>query len=158
MTIKINYLAVVLFLSFSLSGLAQEGISISGGNGSGDGGTVAYSVGQVFYSPSSSSTGSVIPGVQQAYNITTVGLDELPNLDLSVFPNPTINQLILKVEAFQNEKLTYQLFDLEGKLLGQQKINDAQTSIQTSELPSGSYFLNIIQETKKIKTFKIIKN
>ena len=118
MTIKIKYFFAVLFLSLSLtSGFSQEGTTVTGGDGSGSGGTIAYSVGQVFYTTISSSTGKATQGIQQSYEILSVGLDAMPLLGLSVFPNPTIDQLILDVQGIQNEKLTYQLFDLEGKLI-----------------------------------------
>ncbi len=51
---------------------AQESTTASGGEASGDGGTVSYSVGQVVYGTHSGTTGSVSEGIQQAYEISVI--------------------------------------------------------------------------------------
>ena len=59
-------ITVLLAFTFSLStSLAQEIIPASGGNAEGVGGSVSYSVGQVFYSIHAADVGSVAEGVQQ---------------------------------------------------------------------------------------------
>jgi hypothetical protein len=55
---------------------AQESANVSGGDATGSGGTVAYSVGQVVYTTNTGSTGSVAQGVQHAFEIFTVGIKE----------------------------------------------------------------------------------
>jgi len=90
---KNNTLLVFLAFSLSFSVQAQTShqvLSASGGDASGSGGTVAYSVGQIVYSTSTGTTGSVAQGVEQAYEISSVGIKETAlNISLSVFPNPT---------------------------------------------------------------------
>jgi hypothetical protein len=53
---------------------AQEAISSAGGNGTGSGGSISYTTGQVAYSTFSGTTGSVAQGVQQVY-LTSVMQD-----------------------------------------------------------------------------------
>jgi hypothetical protein len=48
---------------------AQEAIPASGGNGSGNGGSVSYSIGQVVDATYTGLSGSVAQGVQQPYEI-----------------------------------------------------------------------------------------
>jgi hypothetical protein len=39
------------------------------------------------------------------------------NISLTAFPNPTTENLSLQISDFENEKLTYQLIDMQGKLI-----------------------------------------
>ena len=149
-------------LSLCLIGLkAQEAIPASGGNASGGGGTVSYSVGQVFYTTIANENGSVAQGVQQPYEISTVtAIEEAKgiNLNVSAYPNPATDYLQLKIENYESESLFYQLYDLNGKLLIHKKLEDNITSIPMNAFSPGTYFLKITDNKKEIKTFKIIKN
>ncbi|MGC8754863.1 MAG: hypothetical protein ACP5QJ_07625, partial [Thermosulfidibacteraceae bacterium] len=71
-------LSAVLLLGLGLTGLqAQESVNATGGNASGNGGTVAYSVGQVVYTTNTGTNGSVAQGVQQPFEISVVsGIEE----------------------------------------------------------------------------------
>ena len=153
-----------LFLTFSLfsSGiiLAQESVNTSGSNASGTGGAVSYTVGQVAYTNSSGSNGSVSAGVQQSYTITaTTGVDENNfNLDVSVYPNPTTDLLVLSINELK-EEYRYQVLDMAGKLLTNGQLRNNQTQLDFSSYAAGSYYVNIItNQNKQIKTFQVIKN
>jgi hypothetical protein len=62
------------------------------------------------------------------------------------------------ISEHKNEKLTYQLFDLNGKLLNNGILTSKQTEINTSTLSSATYFIHIMnQENQKIQSYKIIK-
>jgi hypothetical protein len=54
--------------------------------------------------------------------------------------------------------LSYQLFDMYGKLLETKKLDGYETNIVMSNLVPATYFVKVIQGNKEIKTFKIIKN
>lgn len=76
-----------------------------------------------------------------------------------VFPNPTADNLTLQISDYNNEKLSYQLFDMQGKLVNNGQVTAKQTQINTSSLPSATYFINVVnQENKQVQSFKIIKN
>lgn len=139
---------------------AQESANASGGDATGSGGTVAYSIGQVVYTTNTGSNGSVAQGVQHAYEIFTVGIKETElNISLSVFPNPTTDNLTLQISDYNNEKLSFQLFDIQGKQLSNGQIVAQQTQINLNSLPTATYFINVVnQENKKVQSFKIIKN
>ena len=150
------------FLSLFLTGInAQDALLTSGQEASGIGGTSSSSIGQVLYTTNSGSSGTVAQGVQQAFEIsTTVGIEETGiQLICSAFPNPTVNSLTLSV-VNNNYKgsLSYQLFDLMGKLIDANTINSENTSIDMSALSPAAYFLKVAQDNIEIKTFKIIKN
>ena len=147
------------FLFSGLIGLhAQESPTATGGDATGTGGTASYSVGQVVHTTATGTNGSVAQGVQQTYEIsTTAGINETAiHLEMSVYPNPTINYLTLKVE--DNSNLSYQLYDLQGKVIETKKINANSTIVTMEALPKASYFLTVTDNKKIVKTFKVIKN
>jgi hypothetical protein len=151
---------LAFLLTFSVNAqTSHQVLSATGGDASGSGGTVAFSVGQIVYTTSTGTTGSVAQGVEQAYEISSVGIKETAlNISLSVFPNPTSDFLTLKVQDYNNEALSYNLLDEQGKLVLNEQITTQDTQIAMSTLARGSYFINIVQANKKIQTFKIIKN
>ena len=159
-------LSALILLVFGLSGLkAQTAVPATGGNASGSGGSVSYSVGQIVYTTNTGTNGSVAQGVQQPFEISVVTAIEdaaVINLNYSAYPNPTTDFLTLKIDAstmLNIQSLSYQLFDINGKLLETKKLEDNQTSIVTSNLTPATYFLKVIDNNiKEIKTFKIIKN
>jgi len=161
---KLKFSALLL-LGLGLTGLqAQESVNATGGNASGSGGTVAYSVGQVVYTTNIGTNGSVAQGVQQPFEISVVlAIEEAKgiNLTVSAYPNPTTDYLTLEVDASTTlsiQSMAYQLYDMQGKLLQNEKITSNQASIVMSNLVPATYFVKVIQGNKEVKTFKIIKN
>lgn len=139
---------------------AQKVISTAGGNVSGSQGSVSYTVGQVVYEAVKGSNGSVTVGVQQPYEISTVsGTEQAKGISLiaHTYPNPTTDYLMLKVEDSEFSSLQYQLYDMQGKMLQQQKITSGETSIQMGRYPPATYLLKITNNNQEITTFKIIK-
>lgn len=155
--IKIKW--VVLLLSIGITSQAQQATTASGGDITGSGGTVAYSIGQVIYTTNSADSGTVSQGVQQAYEIYTLGIQETElNISLSVFPNPTADYLTLQINGYTDERLSYQLFDIQGKLVNNGQVNTQQTQINTASFSSGTYLLKVVhRENKTVQSFKIIK-
>ena len=152
---------VVLFLlGFGLlTAQAQQAITATGGDDSGSGGTVAYSVGQIVYTTSTGTNGSVAQGVQQSYIISIVlGIeDNSTKLELTAYPNPTTNFLTLNVGNAELSTLRFQLYDTSGKLIESRKIISSTETIGMENLPSAIYFLKVANNNQEVKTFKIIK-
>lgn len=152
---------VVLFLlGFGLlTAQAQQAITATGGDDSGSGGTVAYSVGQIVYTTNTGTNGSVAQGVQQSYIISIVlGIeDNSTKLELTAYPNPTTNFLTLNVGNAELSTLRFQLYDISGKLIESRKIISSTETIGMENLPSAIYFLKVANNNQEVKTFKIIK-
>jgi hypothetical protein len=149
------------FLLLGLGGIhAQESVNGSAGEATGAGGTTSYSVGQVIYTTNTGSNGSVTQGVQQAYEISTsVGIEVTAiNLELIAYPNPTNNALTLNIGNYNNEKLTYHLYDMHGKLLESKLVVNNNTTINMQDLPVSTYLLKVHDNNSLIKTFRIVKN
>jgi hypothetical protein len=155
-------LSTLLLFSLGLAGaFAQSAMPAAGGNASGNGGSVSYSVGQVVYSTNTGASGSEVQGVQQPYEISVItGLEEGKTISMqcSAFPNPATYYVNLKVENYKTENLAYQLYDVSGKLLENKKVDANETSIDMHDLVISTYFLKVTQNNKEIKVFKIIKN
>jgi hypothetical protein len=153
-----SLLLVVIFIE-SLA-FAQVVIPASGGNISGVGGIVSYSVGQVFYTTGTGSTGSAVQGVQQPYEISvTTAIKKAKGIDLvySVYPNPVSDLLTLKIDDYDIENLSWQLYNINGNLLENKKVTGEETIISMKNLVPSIYYLKITDNRNEIKTIKIIK-
>jgi opacity protein-like surface antigen len=149
----------VLLLCLGLTAQAQQATTAAGGNASGSGGTVAYSVGQIVYTTNTGTTGSVAQGVQQPYEIYVLGIeDNSINLALTAYPNPTTSNLTLSVGQADLSKMNFQLYDMVGKLIESRKIVSSTETIGMETLPNATYFLKVMNNSTEVKTFKIIKN
>lgn len=147
-------------ISFVTTAYSQESVVVSGGNATGTGGSSSYSVGQVVYTSLPGANNYILQGVQQPYEIITLGNDEFKeiNLEMTAYPNPTIDILNLVVVNDKLDNLSYNIFDINGKLVSRNsKITTSETKVSLQELNQGIYFLAIKENNKTIKTFKIIK-
>ena len=152
---------LVSLMSFicALTVFGQQSVNTSGGNVANSNGSVSYSIGQVAYASVSNSNGTVSQGVQQAYQISTLILEENAfNFSLSAYPNPTTDNLTLRVGNYRQESLMYRVLDTEGKLVSEAKLQGQETVIEMHQLPTATYFVEVHNEGKKVQTFKIIKN
>lgn len=156
---KKNKLSILL-LAFALTTQAQQSTTASGGDASGSGGTVAYSVGQIVYTAHTGTTGTVAQGVQQAYeiSITTGFKNNKISLSIQAYPNPTADNVILTIDDMELEMLSFELVDISGKLIESKRVASAKETIYMENLASATYFLKITNNGKEAKTFKIIKN
>lgn len=148
----------VCFLGVNTA-LSQESVNASGGDATGVGGTVSYSVGQVVYTSNTASTGDVTQGVQHAYEVFSLDVPEsVSNLSLTIFPNPTTSILNLKVGDYNGQKWTYRLYDVQGRQLSSGQIAHEQTEIDVQNLSVDTYFLDVLNtEKQQVKSFKIVK-
>lgn len=149
-----------LLLLTSLALKAQETITASGGNASGADGAVSYTVGQMVYTTYSATSGCVAQGVQQPYEISVVTeIEEAKgiNLMVSAYPNPTNDNLTLSIDKYDISDLSYQLYNIQGKLLHSEKIISNQTSIVMSTFAPATYFLKVTNGGEEVKTLEIIK-
>lgn len=161
---KTKLILLTLFGFGLLSVRAQSTISTAGGNATSSGGTVSYTVGQVAYSTQTSSAGTITQGVQQPFEIfVATALEQAKDisLQLQVFPNPVNDYLKLSVvpsATISIQSLSYQLYDVNGKLVQNNNVESNETNIMMSGFTSGTYLLKVNQGNTNLKTFKIIKN
>ncbi len=131
---------------------AQQAITTSGGDVMGNGGSVAYSVGQVVYTVDSGSAGSLNKGVQQTYEIFPVNIEKREkqtNISVDVYPNPSGTYITVEIQEFNNQHLTFRLLDMQGKLIKTKPAKGRHTKINSSDLPPATYFLTIAGHESK---------
>ena len=140
--------------------MAQEAVLSSGGNASGNGASVSYSLGQLVNETYIGTNGKLTLGVQQPFEIQVINgtEDNKINLFVKVYPNPTTNVLTLKVDNFDFTNALIQLYDVEGKLLLSKIMTTDETLINMQSFTPALYILKITDNQKVIKSFKIIKN
>lgn len=153
-------LIFALFFIFVANTNAQQTSLSAGSNAFGSGGSISYSVGQVVYTTNTGVTASMAQGVQQPFEISTLGIDEHPEivLNFKAYPNPTNSKLTLDISDYDSSHLSYQLIDLSGRVLENNNISGNITTINMESRTTAIYFIKITDQNKEIKTFKIIKN
>lgn len=155
---KIKLTALLLI---PLACIGQETIPAAGGDASGSGGTVAYTVGQIVYTTNIGSNENITQGVQQPFEISeTTGIkDETTmKIELVAYPNPTKENLTLKVQGDEYSTLSFELFDLQGRLIDSNKITSSSTLIKMEDLQKAAYILKVKDDKSSVKIFQIIKN
>ncbi len=152
---------LLLFLLFVFADAnAQRALVAAGGNATGSGGTASYSIGQIAYTIANGIGGSANQGVQIPFEIVTLSGQELTQISLQmiVYPNPTTSIVNLKIDNFDFQNLNYQLLDLNGREIKNQKITNSETVVLLENFTNSTYLLSVSNQNKIIKTFKIIKN
>jgi hypothetical protein len=157
-----NYLCFILLIlsGFGITLQAQNTIPATGGNATGTGGSVSYTVGQILYSTLTGTNGTVAQGVQQPYEIsvvTAIRNTEEINLECLVYPNPTNGLIKLVFKSPDYENMSFRLYDINGVLLQDKKVESVETNISLENLSSSVYFLKIIKDNLEVKVFKIVK-
>lgn len=149
---------LLLFL-FAVAVQGQETVPATGGSGTGTGGYIAYTVGQVAFNVLTGTNGFIIQGIQQPFEISTVtGIqEENISLDFLVYPNPTSGLLRLIISAPDPENYRFQLFNLNGVLLLNSKITDRETEVSMEQLLPSVYFIRVLRGSIEVKIFKIVK-
>lgn len=142
---------------------AQSAIVPVGGNAQSNSGSVSYTVGQIAVQTVNSDNGSVsvAEGVQQPYEIMTVGVDDYPEIILNavVYPNPTENLAQLELNGFEipTSGLRAILHDANGKLLQILDVTEDLTSFQIGQYATGTYYLELRDGNRLLKTFKLVR-
>jgi hypothetical protein len=98
--------------------------------------------------------------VQQPSEISiTVGIElKEINLALDAYPNPTDNTLTLNIGNYNYEKLNYELYDIQGRLLDSKQIVGSSTTISMQDLPVSIYLLKVLDNKSLLRTVRIVKN
>jgi hypothetical protein len=147
-------------LSFGIYTQAQQTTDCAGGNASSTGGSVSYSLGQIFYEYDSDITGNISQGVQHAFEIYSLGIYESTlNQNISISPNPSTELLTINITESKSKNLIFKLYDIQGKVIFSGHINEPVTTINMSRIPAAIYYVNIENRQNQIlQSFKIIKN
>lgn len=154
---KLNGILVSLCLIWTMSGIAQETVLSSGGDGTGSGGSISYSIGQIAYLSAEDPPYSLTEGVQQVFD-TSTGIEEL-EASVKIFPNPVQDFLQIRLQDLQggNESYRYVLYDMHGKILQAARLLLPRHSLDIAELSQGMYHLSIRDKNNRISSFQFLK-
>jgi hypothetical protein len=152
-----SFVTAVIVLN-SLFSSGQSNTVGAGGDASGSGGSVAFSVGQIDYKHFNSSGGSASLGVQQPYSIEeTNSLSESGELiSVTIGPNPGSDWLSILTESDKNYR--FYITDSNGKIVLEEHILQGSHQVSMNHWATGMYFLHISDDQKPVKQIKIIKH
>lgn len=155
-----RYMYILCFLIFSSYATNAQNVLVASGNSKTDvGGSVSYSIGQLFQENTSGIDGSANQGIQFFFNDATLTIVELKtNAVISTYPNPSTSILNIDTANYQSNTLIYSLLDAQGKVITNGKITSKTTTIHMAHLNVATYILNIKNVKRNTtKSFKIIK-
>ncbi len=130
--------------------------SISTGGGSHTNGNmqIIYAIGETAISEIDQGTKHLSEGFVGPDILTALGVEDYSEINgLQYYPNPVENNLNFKLP--DNDNYEIYVFDMTGKALMQQKINQDSSRINMQNLPVANYLVIVIN--KQNKTKKIIK-
>ncbi|MRI02124.1 T9SS type A sorting domain-containing protein [Kriegella sp. EG-1] len=130
-------------------------INTAGGLVTGQSGSGSYAIGQLFLSDMSSPAHKITEGVLQQLDNSLNAL--LTTIAIETYPNPTTDYFFIEVDDFKSRNLSYQLVNLQGKILTRNLIQDFKTKITSTFLHQGIYIVSVLEDNKFLKSFKIIK-
>lgn len=147
---------LVASLLFLGSTHAQEVISSQGESYSNANGSIDFTIGETIIATGTDGSYDVTQGFHQS-NWNFVGLDDQePSFEATIYPNPTVEVLNIKVTVFDN--IHYIMYDANGKIVSTDVLSSEITVINVANLVKGSYSVSLFDTDENlIKTFKLIK-
>lgn len=122
--------------------------------------SVSWTIGECITETFSDAGNKLTQGYQQGnYDVSTL-VDNTGNLiKIVLYPNPATDYVYLEIQLQDIFGSYFQLYDLNGRCLINEKINSEKTEIWLGSYSSNAYILNVYAANKKLlKSFKIIKN
>lgn len=119
---------------------------------------VYWTIGETIVETMQSGNNQLSNGFQQANYIITAIKNNTVQYDIQLFPNPTANLLNLKINATQLKNVRFQLFDMQGKVVKEDALQNELTAIDCSQLTPAVYWLKLEDAAHElVGTFKIVK-
>ena len=121
-----------------------------------------YAVGPTFYGVYDVSTVSSIPGGATTYNIpVSTNQNLLNNIEISIYPNPATDFIVMQFNTLVKENITVELFDITGKRIQKSMIYQGSTitNFDTKKLVKGEYLVRFTSQEETItKKIMIVKD
>lgn len=142
--------------------IKQDVIASAGGYNvaSGNSISISWTLGETIIPTFTSQDGSLIltHGFQQKLIITTVEENILNPVSVTIFPNPTSQQINIQFDSPTDGEITMFLLNNQGGMVKTGKIPAATTNkeINMQDLPAGIYYLRLTKG-KLINVYKVVK-
>jgi len=157
--LKISFIAIVCCILAGYGTInAQEVNSAAGNSHSNTKGSISYTIGETVIETFTGENNILTQGFQQS-NIVVTAIDELPGLkyEISVYPNPTTGVVKLRIGKESVSGMQYILYDMNGKLLMKNMLEGIETEVPFGDLSPAEYILEVSDQDKELKSFRIIK-
>jgi hypothetical protein len=156
---KIKSLLILSFAFFVSNQIQAQNNTVSAGaDAEGSNGSISYSIGQVVYTSATGINGSINQGVQQPYDYDVITGIERTEIELALYPNPTLGQVNLSIADSRTQEYSLSLFDATGRLLLQTSKLNELNSFSMESHAAGAYTLSVYKKDELIKLFRIIRN
>jgi hypothetical protein len=149
-------LSFAIFVSNRIQ--AQNNTVSAGADAEGSNGSISYSIGQVVYTSATGINGSINQGVQQPYDYDVITVIEHTEIELNLYPNPTIGQVNLTIADSRTQEYSLSLFDATGRLIRQDSQLNGLNSFLMESFAEGAYTLSVYKKDELVKSFRIIHN
>jgi len=158
-------LITALFIALGLNIMAQqispEVIASAGDHFQNDQMSMSWTLGEPVIATIYNDNAILTQGFHQdMYIITAIDDIQITHFQVNLFPNPTPDYLNIEFKGNdKSEEAIIQVFDMNGRVLKEEKVNDLNQSIRLNlqSFERAQYFLKIIYENQA-KTFKIVKS
>ncbi len=88
------------------------------------------------------------------YDANYVGVSNISNNNIFVYPNPVKEKFTVKLNSLNNSEIV--LTNILGRVVLTQKLQENKNTVDVSKLSNGVYFYSIINNNKIIETKKLI--
>ena len=151
-------LFILIFLLNAFVMQAQQIIATAGSYAKNTSGSLSWTIGEGIIETCKGTNVVLTQGFQQSNLIITAIKDiSVTSFQIDAFPNPTNDFVTLKTTSESFKDARYMLYDLNGKLIQEQKLESNVTNITMNNFITGTYLLKIFQGNKEIKILKIVK-
>lgn len=99
----------------------------------------------------------VYAAVEYEYETTTSVKQPVPNIEVSVFPNPTSDQVQVTIQTEDEKICQLRLFDTQGRLVAHAQSERRHAIFSLTDHPAGVYLLHIEQAGRFVATFTIVR-
>ena len=151
-----SILSIFTTLTFAQTNTLQV-IGSAGNTATNGNAQLNWTIGEPIVNTATSTNNVLTQGFNQGLLLITA-IDDLKNTSITIQPNPTSDFAIIKLEDQNLSNAQYILTDINGKVIQQNKIENKQTSVSLQDLANATYFIQVLTNNQKAKTFKVIKN
>jgi len=157
---------IIIFLVWAITVQGQIQLrkqSVDSGGALVENGTIKmlFSIGEVVVAESGVAAFNISEGfIRNDLNLSLGISDYKKDTGISLYPNPSNDYITLNIagnDPMPFDRMSYQLFDINGKLIKGEKITNRQSIIKIGNLEPANYFVKVIQGNKEINTLKITK-
>lgn len=154
-------LLITLLLGFWCIGASaqiHDVVSASGASFKQSSGYITYTIGELvthsLTGPSEILTqGFLQTGLPKSWRTP---VEDLPDFEMSVYPNPVNDLLIMQVELLPD--LQFTLHDVTGVLINRGLVLNERSEIDFSYLSPAIYILRVFDNNQQIRIFQIVKH